>query len=436
MHETTRRFCCRAGFLLGCVLPTLVVLAWVGYVRSPAYREAERVAWRDALSRHLGVDVVLERVAHPELDVTWLEGVTLVDPETGRRLAGATRVELGRQDGGWVAYLAEADVPRAQLARLTEIAHPTIWRRASGGAPVWQVVIGTLQLTSARSAHTLLDVQFHGRGGEPETPDPQVQVEFRVAGLDMQQPAQLTITRNRQTDPPTTAWAFTTGPQALPCAVLAVAWPELSDLGDECHVSGHCLMRESPGGWTGEAQGRFAQLDLDRAVTGRFPHKLSGSAEVVISRLRWEKGRLVDAAGTVASGGGVVSQSLLVAAGSEASLQLVVPSRVTESRQTLWKYRELAVGFELTQHGLQITGHCPGSSAGVIVADVEGPLTSEGRQPWLSAVALVRLLAPQNEIQVPASPATEGLLRRLPLPPMVAPETSVARPGYSPLRLK
>ncbi|MFO0816319.1 MAG: hypothetical protein U1A77_00170 [Pirellulales bacterium] len=436
MHETTRRFCCRAGFLLGCVLPTMLVVLWCGYLNSSWYREAEREAWRESLGQYLGVEVLIERVVHPEPRVTWLEGVTLVDPETDAKLASVTRVELGREAEGWVAFLGDADIPRSQLSRLNEIAHPMLWRRTTGAAPIWQVVVASLQVSSPDEAFTLLDVQLEGRAGEGESTDPQLQVEFKVAGVTMRQPAQLTITRQRHNSPPTTAWAFTTGPQALPASLLAIAWPELRELGADCQISGHCLARESANGWAGEAQGRLTQVDLDQAITGRFPHKLSGIADLVVSRLRWEKGRVVDAAGTVASAGGVVSQSLLVAAGDEAALQWSLPERVLESRQSLWKYRELACGFELTSQGLQITGQCESHGPGVILADVEGAMASEGRQPWISAVSLVRMLAPQQEFQVPATSSTEGLLRHLPLPSAVGPTTTIARPSYSPLKLR
>ncbi|MFO0868695.1 MAG: hypothetical protein U0935_07060 [Pirellulales bacterium] len=436
MHETTRRLVCRAGFLLGCVLPTLAVLGWVGYLRSPMYREAERVAWCETLSRQLGVDVVIERVVHPEPRVTWLEGVTLGDPETGRPLASVSRVELGREEGGWVAFLAAADVPCEQLTRLIEVAHPIVWRRAGGAAPVWHLVIGSLQLSGGSAPHTLLDVEFHGQSSTAGNPDPQVRIEFRVAGVSMRQPAQVTITRLRHTDPPTTAWACDTGPQALPASLLAIAWSELGQLGDDCHVSGHWLWREETRGWSGEAQGRLTQVDLNRVVTDRFPHKLSGIADIVISRLRWEQNRLVDAAGSITSEGGVVSQSLMLAASQENALQWAVPERVTASRQTLWKYRQLGLGFELTAQGVQLTGQCATDNSGVILADVEGPLASEGREPWLPPVTLVRWLAPRSEIQVPASASTAGLLRWLPLPPLVSPEATIARPPYSPLKLQ
>ncbi|MEY4178601.1 MAG: hypothetical protein RLY70_2175 [Planctomycetota bacterium] len=464
MHETTRRFCCRAGFLLGCVLPTLLVAAWVGYQRTSWFQEREREAWRAALVRYLGVDVSLEAVTHPEPQVTRLEKVVLTDPETGRRLAAANRVELGREDDGWVAFLGDAEVPYAQLSRFEEIAQPLLWRRAGYGAPVWQVVVGSLQLTGGPAAHTLLDVRMFGETASGETAggaarevtreaasssthkathkatdedaSPRVRIDFRLAGLEMREPARLVLTRRRDGDRPATDWEFETGPRALPAAVLSTVFPPLGELGDECQISGRCAFRRREGGWDGEAQARFAQVDLDRAITRRFPHKLSGIADVAVSRLRWRGGRVVEAAGAIESGGGVVSHSLLAAAASDATLQWSVPATVLDSSQPYWKYRQLSLAFELSAQGLQLTGHCQGAEPGTIIASADAALAREGSQPWLSAVAVVRWLAPQNEIQVPASLATEGLLRTLPLPPTVGGETAVASPPRPRLRLK
>ncbi|MFO0901929.1 MAG: hypothetical protein U0939_02950 [Pirellulales bacterium] len=436
MHESTRRFVCRAGFLLGCVFPTLLVAAWIGYLHSSTYREQERLAWQETMSRQLGLDVSLTSVAHPEPNLTWLEGVELKDPETGRTLASSVRLELAKHDEGWVVFVGDAQVPRVQLSRLVEVAHPTLWRRAGHAAPVWQLVVGSLQIVSDDAPFTLLDVQLTGQGGDGESTNPQLQVEFRVAGIDMNQPARVTVTRNRQTDPPTSAWAFQTGPQALPASLLALALPPLAELGDEAQISGQCVVRESAQGWSGEGQGRITQIDLDRVVTGAFPHKLTGVADLVVSRAAWEQGRLIDAAGTLTSGGGAVSRSLLASASDENALQWQMSPRVAENEQPLWRYRELAFGFQLNDQGIQIAGQCSGADPGAIFADAHGPLVSEGPQPWLSTVAAVRFLAPQSEIQVPASVATEGLLRRLPLPPATQRERSLARPGYSPLKLR
>ncbi|MFM7070168.1 MAG: hypothetical protein ACKO38_00035 [Planctomycetota bacterium] len=432
MHETSRRFCCRAGFLLGCLLPTLVVVSWIGYQRTSWFREREREAWRAALVRHLGVDVALDAVTHPEPLVTRLENVLLTDPETGRQLASAKRVELGREDGGWVAFLGDAEVPYSQLSRFQEIAQPLLWRRAGYGAPVWQVVIGSLQLTGGPAAHTLLDVRMFGEVAE----GPQVRIDFRLAGVEMREPARLVLARRLDGDRPATDWEFETGPRALPAATLSTVFPPLAELGEDCQISGRCAFRQRDGGWDGEAQARFAQIDLDRAVTRRFPHKLSGIADVAISRLRWRGGRVVEAAGSIESGGGVVGHSLLAAAASDATLQWAVPTPVLDSVQPYWKYRQLSMAFELSAQGLQLTGHCEGAEPGTTIAAADGPLAREGSQPWLSAVSVVRWLAPQNEIQVPASLATEGLLRALPLPPMVGGETAVASPPRPRLRLK
>ncbi|MEZ6110240.1 MAG: hypothetical protein R3C99_04390 [Pirellulaceae bacterium] len=74
-------------------------------------------------------------------------------------------------------------------------------------------------------------------------------------------------------------------------------------------------------GWQGRLSGQFSKLDSDRFVSQRFPHKLSGRANVPISDARFEASRLTLFDATIVSEGGVVSQSLLQAAIGELQLR-------------------------------------------------------------------------------------------------------------------
>ena len=71
LHETTRRRFCRAGFVLLCVVPTLLVVGWATWLRRPEYRDL--IARR--LSERLGFAVTLADVRHPHPDLTLLEGL-------------------------------------------------------------------------------------------------------------------------------------------------------------------------------------------------------------------------------------------------------------------------------------------------------------------------------------------------------------------------
>lgn len=438
MHETTRRSTCRAGFLLGCIAPTLGTLAWIVYLATPFYQAAERTEWQRRLGDAIGAQVTLQAVQHPEPSLVRLERVTIRDPETGVVLADAPSIELTRQSDGWIAYVPQARTPRGQLRQFAARVQAAQWRKSSADLAEWQLLLGELQVTDRDSPVTLLDLQVRASHPGAASADRLIrhEIEFRLPGLDMAQPVRLVVTRRRDSSQPYSEWQLSTGPQAIPAATLAIVRPEFVVLGENAQVTGTIRLSERDGRWTGEAEGRLAQVDLDGLVTGRFPHKLTGTAEVVLSRLAWEDGRLVSSAGTLTVARGIVSRSLLVAAASDEGLRLELSPRVAESDDSLLRFHELAFGFELTVEGLQIAGQCAGEQAGVLITDAQGPLLSEATQPLVPAVAIVRVLAPQNEIQVPASLQTETLLRWLPLPPLAPVAPAVARPTYVPIRLR
>jgi hypothetical protein len=205
-------------------------------------------------------------------------------------------------------------------------------------------------------------------------------------------------------------------------------------LGDRCKFQGRVCATQTNDGWSGDISGRLDDVDLDRLVTDRFPHKLSGVAQVVINRAAFDRGRVTSAAGSLDSPGGVVSRSLLTAAAE--SLHWTSSRAIHDTEQPLWQYRRLAFAFALDNNGLVIAGRCQAPSPGAILVDSRDALLADPPEPVVSALALVRTLAPQNEILVPASKETDALLHALPLPNVIPPAASTARPPYCPLRLR
>ena len=82
LHDCVRRRITLAIFLLGCVAPTAVVLAWGVSRWLPWHTKAEA----SRLGRELGLRVSLEKVHHPRPGVVRYEGLRLCDPETGQTL--------------------------------------------------------------------------------------------------------------------------------------------------------------------------------------------------------------------------------------------------------------------------------------------------------------------------------------------------------------
>ncbi len=435
MHDRTRRFFCRIGFLALCVLPTLLVTGWICVVRSPIYLAYQKAAFERSLSDGLGLIVSIDKIKYPVRGVTELEGVELADPETGDPVARVRRIETGRNGDELVLLVSQPEIHGQKIWHLWEVLHDRVLRGHRSSELRAQIVASELTIHRAddEGASTLAGVRCRL---VPTAEGPHATIEFREADRQTAEPVQLQATRNRQVSPPATRWTLHTGSAAFPCALLADRVDILASLGDEAMFQGSVEMTCTGRGWEGEITGCFRQVDLDRVVTNRYDHKLSGMAEVAFRRVSFSNGKLVDATGEMTCEGGFVSWSLLDQA--RESLGLLADARVRSVvADSLWPYRQLKFGFSLNAEGIDIVGHCDSVGEGVVMADDEGPLLADDPQRIAQVVALVRTLASRNGEQVPATPEAYQLLHVLPIPSGdKEPELATPRHIYPPGQLR
>jgi len=205
MHDRTQRLLCRWGFLLFCVAPTLAVAVCISVVRSPAYVAAHRAACERRLSDALGLNVSVGQVRESLQGVTQIEQVVLAEPETGAVIGRIRHLEFGRQDGQWVVLASQPEIEGEHIWRLWELLHERVLRGRAADALDGLFYAGeiTIRQAGGQSATTLTDVRSLLRTTEA---GPQATIEFRDVALQMSEPAQLRITRNRQAQPPATRW--------------------------------------------------------------------------------------------------------------------------------------------------------------------------------------------------------------------------------------
>jgi hypothetical protein len=436
MHESTRRLLCRIAFLLLCLLPTAGVAVWVGVTRSSVYQRARLAGWEKELSRQWGLTVTLQAVSEPRRGVTLLDGVRVSDPETGAAIVAIRQVEIGQSRGQRVMIVAQPEVQGDQLDRLWSAFHERFLRSDGAGSLIAAVHVGELTIhrdDRARST-TLSDVRCRLEG---TAEGPQASFEFRDVALQMAEPARVRVTRQRSTSPPVTRWELDTRGTPLPCSLLADHLTALQWLGTDATFQGNLEIAQKPDGWHGELAGRFRSVDLDQLVSQRYDHRLTGMAEVLLRRARFQDGKLTDAAGDVSSPGGVVSRSLLAQA--DKMLGLVADARVRDLQaDMLWRYRALRFGFEITPEGLQVVGHCEHPNEGVVMMDQYGPLLTDQPESRTQVIALVQTLATPTGQQVPATAEAYRLLHVLPIPSRSSQRDQIASPAvwYSPLRMQ
>lgn len=388
MHRQPAHFLCRVGFLLLCVLPTAAVAGWIVQRSWPAYRLSDKQEWEQELSRQLGLRVTCATLEYPRPDTALLLKLALADPETGAAVASADSLEVVRTADKWQLVGAQVVVETAQLPILREQLEQRLLRRDTASAnDLCELWFRELTLRGADKSLTFVDVA----GTWKTTAEgPECALEFRFPEADPQAPhGRWLVQRNRQTSPPTTRWQLsTTAP--LPCSVAAAAWPQLQHLGVGAQFSGEIEIIQSAADLFASLRGTLEHIDLDALVSEQLPHRLSGLAVCKIEDARVEHNRLSLLRGTLQVRDGAVSPSLLAAATEH--LQLSGPSPETLGLARAIPFRQLSLGFDLREGGLQLTGSADPLRGGVLIATATGSLLQAPPQHHAPAAGLLNVL--------------------------------------------
>jgi hypothetical protein len=421
----------RAAFLSFCLAPTLLLAAWIAYAAPSRGAAADTSLWEEELSWILGLDVQVERVEQPELGRTVLYGVEISDPEWGG-IGRIRALELARTEQGVVIVASQPEMRADRLLEFGRLVHDRFLRtRRAGDLPV-HFLAGELTLTvesddplAPPRGETLTDVDLWISSSEE---GPQLSAEFHLAAAPAAQPVQCRVVRkHRSGEAPTTWWSLDTQADrdspaaAMPCWLLSQLLPSLAALGDDSRFAGHCHAELAGAGWDGKVVGRFDNVDLLRLVRRRGPRVLSGRADLeLIAEMR--ASRVVSAKGSLDSHGGTIRSEFVDAAIEQFPLQLSPTAQRAAGED--WRYRRLAVEFDMTGEGIRLTGWCD-SKGDTLLLDDNGPLVVRKHDPYsplndlarTPLVNLVRLLVRPSSSQVPAGREAETLMAVLPIPP-------------------
>ncbi len=422
LHDRLRRRICLAGFVLFCIVPTVLVVAWATVWQLPWHVRAEA----RRIGRQLGMEVSLGRVEHLRPGAVRLTDVVLRDPEDPGAVVRCPSLDaelktVANTDRTSCRVLMlttnRAEVDAARLPALGKIARRLLELRAGNIDVDVRLLAEAIDLHSDEQPERLIAVRGAVQTLEGRT---EAWLEFRAADYEMTRPALILLGRNRQIQPPADRFVLYTGGAALPCRLLGRGIPSMRSLGRHARFRG-CLQAElTASGWQGRI-GPIADdglpcellgVELDRLVTDHFPHTLSGTARARIHTARFREGRLEEIAGSVLAGPGKVSRSLLRAAVDHLGLQ---PGSEPAPHGELVPFDQLAFCFRLSRTGgLWITGgDSPGEPQEAVMAGRRGSLLGPSIRAC-PAVALVRAMVPDSAVQVPATRQTDWLLRRLP----------------------
>jgi hypothetical protein len=422
LHERTRLFFCRAGFLILCLGPTCLLAAAAVHYRSPSYLEAQREEWSAVLSDKLGLDVRFARLSYPLWNTALLEELVLQDPETGEDILHARYVEVTLEDGHWQLIAGQPEINASALPQLIDLVNHRLLRGRSLHLAPLHFAARELTFHAAETAQTFQNVH-----GELKTVEAgkRAEMNFQLAGSSKETPVHLTIERLRGNGGATTTCRLDTAESLLPCGALAPLAPWLKQLGDDATFRGQASLTHSAAGVTAEMKGTIGQVNLGQLVSSCFPqHKLTGLADIGLEQLQLVNGKITEVEGTLQTQGGVVNRGFLLAMRERLEL---APDRPLPDEQLI-SYRHLAFGFRLDGEGLSLSGDANPANPGVIMSGSKaGLLLVEPSRPIAPVAYLVNVLSPESELQIPATQETKSLLNWLPLPEMMPEEESRPR---------
>ncbi len=412
MASNKNRVLCRMAFLVFCLGPTLFVFGLAGRGRlwgrntvllGPTLDDVEY-----ELHRLTGLSAKVGGVEGLQPGVTRLSEVLFTDVETGQTIARLPQTDLAFTAEGLVVISEDV-----QLERLQPLVASLLERGLRSAAKTPTTRISSSLVTLHEAEITLRDWSLVVQPGRAE-------MQFALAGQAAETLIRVTIERIAAGESFKTRMRVETGGQPLPCKPWFGLFPFLKALGEQSAFTGLIWMEESGGEWTGEMEGRLQDVNLDRLVSDQLPHKLSGIAEVDLTRCLVREGRIVEIAALLKAGPGVISQSLLQAA--KQSMRFAPSRRLAELQPELAEllpYETLNAAFAFSQDGLEIAGRADNQGTLLILKNPELRLYDDPKSATTIA-DFIRMLAPDSELQVPATRETNRLLRILPAPPAKA----------------
>lgn len=426
-----RRVLATLVVVAGLMLPTLCVAGLAWHLRQPSHlRDAE-----SEIGRRLGLQVSLEGVRYPRPGDVEYRGIVLKQPEPRSRTvaevarASALRLHRGgrdlqvRAEGLWL----RGESPRQAMEQVSGLLRGTgdlPWDRVSLLVPSCVIELGDSGPSTLR--YRLRDV---AGAYQADRGAPTISASYRVLDEGASTRCEVTLTRNRQGRSVRNVLTFAAKDGLpMPAAVLAPFLDASAWLGPRAKVWGTLALRESDGSdWEGEFRGQFTDVDLAALVGRRFAdHRLEGLARVEIRSARWgDRGPQgfgwIDAEGTLISGPGTISRSLLDALGRQLAFRS--PTSIAPLGPDL-AFQALGLGFTMAADGsLRFRGDLGPEFPhdAVLVESRRGvPLFVAPRGPG-DVRGLVKALFPtatgSPDVLVPGTPESQSVQRYLPLPP-------------------
>jgi hypothetical protein len=353
------------------VVLLLLTAVPTGFVGAIAWRINRPGHVRDVeidLGRALGLQVSLDAVDYPRPGEIDYRGIVLRQEEPrGKALAEIARaasVRVERTGRELTLVLTDPNVrgespvlALSQLAHLIQRSAPLPFERLSVTATSCQIDLGREDLQ-----FTIRDLAGEFRA---DASRPALTLAYRIQGKGGQARCELTLERDRNSEPPRTRLVLKTAEGApLSARVLDVFFDADDWLGNDATVEGALsLSQEGSKDWEVEFSGELAGVDMARLTGRRFPrHRLTGRAKLVFQKARWGNRQSqapgwVEVRGSLLVGQGTIGTSLIESLARE--MRFRPSSRLIERdpRKADVEFRALGFSFAMESTGeIEIKG--------------------------------------------------------------------------------
>jgi hypothetical protein len=406
LRDRTRRWICRTIFFAVGVVPTLSIIGWCMAMTSPGRVTEVREKFADAV----GLDVHFDELSYPRPDAMLFEGLKLADPETGEALAQIQQLEIRTDEQHPVWVISQAEINAAQTDWLLRLIQRRLQLGPNRHDSALRIKVLELTLRWPDGSQTFVDGEAQFSTSEnsrsltatarpANSPSTAAPIELHAERSFNASGAIETNVEFKSTETP------------LPCSLFATLAHLENHAGLQSTWQGTMKRAETAHRWWAELSGRLNEVDLHAAVSNQFPQQLNGRAEVDISRMIVENGRLAACEGAVLARDGSIGGQLLTML-KYLNLQTTVPIQPPLDR--LLTFSELHFGFSIDATGMAMMGQCGNAEAGTVMRNQTGPLAKSTNAARVSMATLINVLVPDNRQSIPATKQADWLFQMLP----------------------
>ncbi len=397
LSDNLRRLICRAGFLLLCLLPTVLI------VRSILFPVTVS-DWSSRIRQHLGVEVRIGEVVTRTPQLTEFQQLVVGGANFTTRVDIDSAV-LKNVPGGRVVQMTAVSGSPAAVCRVLQRIDQQLAFGKHSDRPL-QVLIDRVILRRSAEAGSVC-CELHKLDLTVQRPGDHWQVKFQCHS-NSENTASCSI--RRTADNEQTSWQIDCPRPGIPAWVVKEFCPALDlKLGDT-RIAGQATLFDRSSGWSGQITDlTMTDADLDQLVGQRFGQQLTGQANIRIEEATVVENRLLKIRGDLDCRAGTVGANLLHACQEFAAMKIVEP----------WPGRDVEFGqlrFGFRINHFQLTLFAPADNDAMLLAiDGSKVLIPRSGQP-LSISSLLAVLAGSRNHFVPINGHTAGLASRLAWP--------------------